>query len=42
MEEEATVEVVEDASEVAVEEAEGEDAGVEVSVDVGETTLSKW
>ena len=42
MEEETMVEVAEDESEVAVEEAEGEDAGVEVSVDVGETTLSKW
>ena len=41
MEEEATVEVVEDASEVAVEEAGGEDVDVEASVDVGETTQSK-
>ena len=42
MEEETMVEVAEDESEVAVEEAEGEDAGAEASVDVGETTHSKW
>ena len=41
MEEEVIVEVVEDVSEVAVEAAEGEDAGVEANVDVGETTPSK-
>ena len=41
MEEEATVEVVEDASVVVVEEAEGEDVDVVASVGVGETTQSK-